>query len=1337
MRRRLHPTPSRGIVAALVAGLAASAAAEAQNTGNLLANPSFELDWINAKAEKAVINNWEEHGFNQQDLKPDVWSFSASKDPAVPALAWDSSVARTGRYSLRMEIGAGRSVVSQSQNYAGYQGILGHEVFDLKATEGRFSPQATPIPLSAADAPKFFRAVRLTAWCKAESVPEGTRIHVHGRGLSLSFPSGTYDWKKLETAVSGEDLARQFIESLKGAAQGPLPIDWNVVLEVTPPAEAAAGRVWFDDVCAEEDLPATANWTPDPSFEKVGEDGRPAGWSEPQKFHYVPPSWYYVWRSWSHFFTLPRGRPASDSLVVRSGRRSFRFSVLPGDEYACSSPPIEIRQDAARPIEIGVWLKADRIRYFDIRAVDERGVHLNEESFITATANREIGAAYRGCFDWRYFRKICATDHPVQSLRVELCARGFNGLDLDDVGRKATNNQVGNLWWDDLSVTQPAAGGPARDASSATAPPGPEVRVQSVAFGERLYGENEAALVVENAGQQTRTVQARLTLSPPASLGGSAQPAEVQTPSATLQPGGSETLRLPYALQALCPDWQSQYRMTLRLSVDGQPAGETEIFFGTWPEIGRVEIERVYAHPDEAKAQAVWVNFGVTEATLSQVRTLRYDVVRRRDGKTVRSIQVKDFPKALAEFRQKQPLKNWWIDEFHLFLRPLDLSFLPAHPWDRPVRDHLVLLVAEDPLGRDLFKCESVPFGLVLPPEEKLEPIRSVEVKDGALHVNGRPFFLRACLGHGWELEPAPSQRPPWAKPVKVEGQRDSVDFSRTKAYGFNAFFPNVPVELTYADDIWKSNLYMAVWYPKNWFGLAFDETYGAKWKCASAPEEFQAAGRHPSIVMISLTAWEGGMSPEITQDARFLHAQAAFADEVRRLTGRPLFSSGGYSAHRQQYGTMWDIFAPESNWDGPSRVPYTAIHPLRALGKNIMGMDFPNIFSDMAYDLIRFETYEGLIRGQRGFIQIGRFNDNSLYRGLNGELRYLEPFLFAPPSDLPLSAEPVRVETVPGHRQGKPEIALPKVSLMHRTVGRTTCIIATNAQPIRHGDWTWTEDPHYSNRRSHTGDSVFCRLYPDRLLDWHAHGYRDGKPVIYRKGGQILQYVYIPPEADVETLILMVEGDGRWNFNAVWGRFDFKRFHESKVRFRLTFELYRWLWSSFGTKRDTWAEEVYDDLFERHFLREPDFRVIGPLPPKGQWTPLAVPVETLDLAGRVGTGFEFLSKGGRVWWDYTAIEREKEVLVLCDDALGASEQELAQVRFRGLKPGATVRALFEDRVFRADKSGSFIDDFRGENVYDKTWEGMLGDKLMPEAYYGGGYHYNYPKAAVRVYEVK
>jgi len=1341
----------------------------AETTGNLLANPSFEDDWVNAKAEKQLISRWGEHGLSQCDFKPDAWRYRVSVEPGERSIVWDDAVAHRGSRSIRMQIRKLKGRITsttayQDQLYAAYQGEPGKDVFG----SDRKSWRPKGITLTVLDAARFFRKVRFSAWCKAEGVPEGARIVVSfscGRMplASLSFPVGTYDWQKQEVELSPAQVAEIFAKSLRGKKEGPLPYSRRVRLQFAPAKDDPSGTVWLDDISVEEALPSTPNLAPGPSFEQAAPTGRPAGWSDQRKFLYVPPSWYYVWRDWSHFFSRPRGEVASDDLIARSGRRSFRFSVLPGAEKYCESGPIAINQDATRPVEIGAWLKADKIRYFDLRAVDENGVYLNDTSFIMGTHDRERGAEYRGTFDWRYFRKFLVSGRPLKTIRVRLCARGFNGLHIDDVGKKATNNQVGTLWWDDLVVTDPLSGAKAQRAAAPARPP---VHVSSIEFGPRLYGENLASVTVTNRGKTACEVEAGLAVTLPVVTPareegdprmGRAVPRIEEKASAqssvgapairgtsgsqAVPAGGTAKIHVPYEIWTVCPDWRSQYHMRISLSVDGDPAGASEIDFGTRPEIARVEVERAYAHPEEAADQHVWVNFGVTDATLGKVNTLRYDFVRRRTDKVVKSVKVKDFQTALYEIGKTQPYQDWWVDEFHLYLRPLDMSFLPVHPQNRPVRDHKLVVTARSGglFGRNLFRCESAPFGLVEPNTEQLDPIKTVEVKDGATHVNGRPFFLRACLGHSWNNEPAPSQRPRWGSTSKGPDKKIIHDFSPVKAHGFNAFWPNTPYELDYADAIWKSNLYAAVWYPKGWRGLAFDERYGKVWKCKNTPEELRTVASHPSMFLISLTAWEGGMHPEIYADEKMLEGQAEFADEVRRLTKRPLFSSGGYSAHKQQYGTMWDVFGPESNWDGPSRVLVTALHPMRSLGKDVSGMDFPNIFNDMAFELIRFETYEGIIRGQRGFAQIGRWGDNTLYRGLNGEFRYLEKFIFEPEGKPTLSVEPVEPETAPKEMDGKRERHLTKVSFMERTVDGKTYVIATNAQPIRQGDWEWTDELKIRGRRSHTGQSTFCRIHPERFLDWRVHGYRDDKPVEIQKGDQIVQYVFIPQEAKVENVILMIDGNGCWNHNAVWGAFDYEQFSSSKIRFRLAFEIYRWLWSSIGIGHsfDAWGNEHYSELYERDFLRKQDFRRVGDLPARGKWAKLAVPAETLGLVGKLTTGFEFLSKGARVWWDYTAIERGREILVLCDDVLGASERELAQIRFRGCRPGAKVRVPFEDRVLKADKQGYFVDDFRGENVYDKIWEGMLGDKIAPEIYYGGGYHYNYPNAVVHIYEIE
>lgn len=1345
-----------------------SSVAHAAGTGNLVANPSFETDWVNAKAQRGLISRWVEYGYNQSDLKADAWEYQLADGIRLNGTAGEATVARTGKHAIHMRQAGKRGTISLSQShpFAKFMGTPGKSLFDTgQGGQGHGSTSVSNIVLSADKADRFFRDVKLSAWVKANRVPERAAIRVTyalgdlTRDLEnfLAFPAGSYDWKKMDLTIPAARLADAFRKSIAaGQKQAALPGQWSVTMSYSPAAaktdkarsEEQEGTVWFDDISVEESLPAVPNLAVNVSFENTGDKGLPAAWSDQRKFHFIPPQWYYVWRNWSHFFSPPRGKVALDDLIAHRGRRSFRFSVLPGDEKYCESDRIEVNQTEVRPIEIGVWVRADRIRYLDVRAVDEKGEYLNDWSFISPTQNIEEGTQYRGTFDWRYVRKFLVTDHPLQAIRVRLCARGFNGLNMDDVGRKHSNNNVGTLWWDDLRVMDVLSG-----ASGTDEPEKPlqsPIEVTHVEFGERLYGRNELVVSVKNNTTSLKMVTAALKLRSPAkaSFATAEGPVTIRVPARS-----AADIRVPYSFWDICRDWREQYHLSLSVHSEGNTIGSTELDFGTWPAIGRVEIERVYPYPDELKNQMVWINFGVSSHALDQVDTLRFDFVRRRTGKVTHSVTVPHFQQALAEFRKLQPKMDWQIDEFQLFMRQFDMSFLPVHDETRPVRDHVIRVTAVAS-GREFFKCESAPLGAMKPHQELLPPIQSVRVAGGKMEVNGKPFFMRAGLPHSWGLEPAPSQREPWVKQQSAagEGRKTVHDYSRIKSYGFNTFWPNTQYAVDdLGNQIWKHNLYAGCWYPQNDTHIvSFGADFGPAWQSKTTADEFRAVGKHPATLMTSFTFWEGGMHDDLYLDPSRLSAHAKLVEEVKQLTGRPVFSSGGYSAAKQQYGYMYDVFGPETNWDGPPRVPYTVLHALRSQGRDVMGVDFPNIFDDMAYDVIRFELFEGLIRGHRGYAQIGKWPDNSLYRGFNGELRHLEKFIFAPEGEATIAVEKrdesarsgVRRPAEYGMRAHFTEF-LPKISLLERKVGDTTYLIASNAQPIRQGDWIWTDKNAANGKRAHTGESIFVRIHPERFNDWHVHGYRDDRPIVFQKGDVVLQSVYIPTGERVENLMLMIEGNGEWNYNAVWGKFDFQQFSDSKIRFRLLQELHRWLWSSIGgakISRALFGQELYEATFERDFLRRQDFFDMGTVPAAGKWVELSVPVEKLGLVGKVCTGFEFVSKGARVWWDATVVRRgEDHTIVLCDDELGTGAAGLAKVRFRGrgLKPGAKIEDVFEDRELTVNSDGNFFDDFRGENIYDIIGDGMAGDKAAPTMYYGGGYHYNYPNAIVRLYEIK
>ena len=103
-------------------------------------------------------------------------------------------------------------------------------------------------------------------------------------------------------------------------------------------------------------------------------------------------------------------------------------------------------------------------------------------------------------------------------------------------------------------------------------------------------------------------------------------------------------------------------------------------------------------------------------------------------------------------------------------------------------------------------------------------------------------------------------------------------------------------------------------------------------------------------------------------------------------------------------------------------------------------------------------------------------------------------------------------------------------------------------------------------------------------------------------------------------------------------------------------------------------------------------------------------------------------------------------VRVFCEDSVGIDRALLPNVWINvpGLKQGARVRVLFEDRTITAS-DGGFRDDFVGTDTYGQEAGGVVGDlfgyvkdedrelaRMMPS-----GYGYNYGPTAVHIYEIE
>src|SRR4029079_16132209 len=67
----------------------------------------------------------------------------------------------------------------------------------------------------------------------------------------------------------------------------------------------------------------------------------------------------------------------------------------------------------------------------------------------------------------------------------------------------------------------------------------------------------------------------------------------------------------------------------------------------------------------------------------------------------------------------------------------------------------------------------------------------------------------------------------------------------------------------------------------------------------------------------------------------------------------------------------------------------------------------YPNVFNDLPWPVQRFEHWTEIIRNPTGYTIIGIPGDPTLDRGMNGEIRFIESFLFSEESAPQVSVAP------------------------------------------------------------------------------------------------------------------------------------------------------------------------------------------------------------------------------------------------------------------------------------------------------------------------------------------
>ena len=1099
------------------------------------------------------------------------------------------------------------------------------------------------------------RAVRAAVWYRSTDLGNGNKLV-----LSVNSCGAAKSAEAVESPEGWGRLEAMLSREEVAAATKATPQAQSVTIQVV-----GAGQVWIDDVSFAEDLSEDPDLAVNGSFEELDNNGYPGGWSQPMKYKWRPP-YYYKWTDWYHWFREIRGEIGACDMVVRSGRHSLRMPVLPGDEAMVEAPAVVLNQADRGIVEIGVYVLIDGVKWVDILAADENG---NEVPTVAGyvggwRAPQDSGQIFpSNAPHWTYVRKWFQGVQPLKSIRPRLCARGFNGDTRDDGGTRPQCTVSGIVWWDDLRVVERSATPEelkARGATFAPAAPKPDdVVIRSLHLGERLWGENVATVVLSNPSNQARTARLSLAVLPP-DFEGELYSGPVTSAEAALEAGESKTVALPYTISKLEGEWDLQGRMRLDLTVDGRNRS-TVLPYNTWPVVVDVDFSKHYATPNE-NPQTVALNLGVAQATLAATKTVVVEARRRRDDQVVQTVQMDPAAEIARTRATEWPANEFGVpgpvgyaDKNNLIALKMDFGQLPVHLADRPVRDHYLAIRGLDAQGNELFADRSQSFGRVQPNTEVLPKIEKTEVREDG-----------AVLING--------------EPVFLMGGNGyttghyGLSAEQNKSYGFNCIRWVEDPDGAAAN--WNVNMYSLETMIRG--GLVSEESF----------KKLLADGKLDGTVTIAQYYESSSTHLEMEKEKEY----ARLCRVANRISN---FGGGGahnvYTVERM-FG-VYDSFGLELEPFGPPHGGYDLAAVLRKGGT--AWFHLPQTYNTTPFEQFRVDQYEMIIQGGRGYSTIHGLGDPSLMRGINGEMRYLSPAIFS-------------------LNKGDPRTqATPDIHWMQRRVGNRTTVIATSVNPVEVGEWTWRTDNVHTGARAHTGVSGFkANQTPDGL---RMHAYRQAKPILIEKGDRFVQYVWLDPDNPPTTVACGPNGDAKWDFNGLWGGpFDFGKWKREKVNWWAAGELLAGTWQiAWQDNQATW------DWFAANVFTAQSFHKQGDLPQAGVWTRLELSADELGLVGKQIDGFTFIAKDGEAWWDHTALLRGGEEIVLCEDHVGFTPEEVEAVRFSvpWAADGTRVKVLFEERDLVVE-NGEFVDDFLAPDTYGAIGDGAVGDA---EGWYAPG----------------
>lgn len=1238
--------------------------------GGLLRNSDFQDDWTTHLPElKNHHWNYTTEVFNRRDYNPDGWWLNGS---------WDWLDADKPIGSRRLVLRGPNAVVTQTVPWVQVHNSKKRPVGWPDA--GGYPPEESrrsKTPLA------FVRDLTFRVRVSAKDVPEnaGEIVVAFDKTLSATapIPAGSYEGKIVEVVLKANDWLAKAKEDKQAEALGvELPSAASCVIRY----KADKGEIQLVNASLTAPEPASANLVVNGGFEEVDSDGYAKGWSRPAKYIYFPPGIYYNFNTWHNTTADNRGPIALDSLVVASGTRSLKMIIAAGDEKYIASPPITLNQTEPALIEASVWVKTDRLSTIQFDAEDENGKRIDCYNTI------QKYPVSIGTNDWRLIRQVFSPSAPLKSIRIRLAARGINGFTLDDTSDQPQNNVVGTVWWDELRVWEPERG----SAVSRASDPAPGARLVSLNLGERFFGENELTATILS-GTADGTFRLVFDFVSPTGVKSSFESKPV-----SIGKNASAEVKIPYTLTELCVNAYTEYHGKLTLLRNEKPYAATDVWFSTWTVPIDMELGSLYLLPDTNK-QFVKLNLGLTYATIKNLKSVRLDVIRRESGKVVTTLEVPATLDALAAQRAKLPAET--RDDFaNELLADVDVSALPVQAFNDPQRNWIIRATAMDTGGKAVISTDSQPFCRLAhdPPQPAIQSVRID--KDGLLFINDKPWLAwGVTYGHNpvyaGPADPGPGKYhnlrnlSPWGLYDRHGGKLASralydgnciryVAGSITKIEGVNGGWNG--------DNVYASSVFVVP--DPVWSLDDLAKHAGGKEKL----DAYLAAVKTNPAIVSTAPGIEEAFGNFSNATAAELAGMEQVVNAIRTATGKPVMVGHGGYWNRYEFERVpyFDIYDPETEPLYPAHL-HTDMRPLIE-GKARVAWLRPQMYEDVPYERWRFHVFVEMMRGCRGWQLAHGPGDPTTYRGLHGEVEFMKPILYS--------------------KEATPKVTIaPLVENMVRKLGDKTYIVAATTHGTSAGTWRWSDEIV----EAEGAPKIRVRV-TERNHEWRddANGYNVTGPaeegprahgvqylVHQRKwpvGSKLVQWVKFDEANVPKNLLAVVKADGRWTHAASWAGFDTPSLRSTPGKahwFGRTF--YRHITGviGFGNAMTAPALELV-----------PNASVdMGALPAAGKWVKFEVPLDKIGAIDKLIDGVGFVHEGGRVLWGQTSIVAPDgvEQVVMGEHLDRPSPEALSKTKFEvaGLKKGAKVRVVFEDREMTADE-GFFTDDLRGRDLYQR-----------------------------------